>query len=152
MYMFINAVILALLLPAATEQKADVGPACKAELVGSDLLTRVELPTGMVIEGPWRIVHRGDLHAGEERFIVFAQLDHFVERDALTGDRVVVPFPEPIRLAFEGPSQLELIRNAAQTWCITVMRAQQNRTHDRIPPDQKNQTRVAALPVSGATG
>jgi hypothetical protein len=145
MYMFINAVILALLLPAVTEQKAADGPACHAELNGRELITRFELPTGMVIEGPWRVVHRGDVAEGDTHHIVFAQLDRVIETDALTGERVVIPFPEPVRLAFEGQSQHALIRNAAQTWCITVMRAQQNRSLDRISPDQMNQTRITAL-------
>jgi hypothetical protein len=147
MHMFINALIIALLLPSGAGQRAADGPACRAELRGLDLLTRVELPTGVVVEGPWRVVHSGDMRDGESRFIMFAQLDHVIEQDQLTGIRKVVPFPEPVQLAFEGATQSELIYRAAQTWCVTVMRAQQNQAFDHLTAQQKNLTRITVVPA-----
>jgi hypothetical protein len=145
MYMFLNALIMALLLPAAAEQKAADGPACRAQLSGLELRTRLDLPTGIRIEGPWRIVHRGDMAEGEARYILFAQLDHVIQHDRLTGERDIIPFPEPVRLAFEGPSQVELVRRAARTWCVTVMRAQHNQAADLTGRGQ-NSTLITALP------
>lgn len=145
MYMFLNALIMALLLPGAAEQKAADGPSCRAQLSGLELRTHLDLPTGVRIEGPWRIVHRGDMTEGDARHIVFAQLDHVVEHDRLTGERDIIPFPEPVRLAFEGPTQAELVRRAARTWCVTVMRARDNQAAGRTGGGHSPML-IAALP------
>jgi hypothetical protein len=146
MYMFINALILALLLPADGAQKVEDGPACRAQLSGLDLVTTIEFPTGLKVEGPWRVLHSGEMVEEEANFIMFATLDRVIETDALTGGHHIIPFPEPVSLAFEGSNQSELIHRAAQVWCLTVMRAQENQKLERLSPNQTFHTRVAALP------
>lgn len=143
MYLFINALIMALLIPAGGTNLAQEGPTCRAEIKGLNLLTVVELPTGVSVEGPWRITHQGDTESAS-RFKVFATLDHVVETDALTGGRNVIPFPQPVRLAFEGDTQEEVVRRAARVWCVTVMRAQENQMLDQLA--EPTQTRITAAP------
>jgi hypothetical protein len=147
MYMFINSLILALLVPIGQTDRAQDGPACHAELAGLDLRTVIEFPTGLKVEGPWRVVHSGELREGEAHYKMFATLDRVVETDGMTGNRNVIPFPEPISLAFEGSTQKDLIHHAAQVWCVTVMRAQENQQLQRLSPDRATQTRVAAAMV-----
>jgi hypothetical protein len=147
MNMFVNALILALLVPGGTAEKALDGPSCRAEVRGSHLLTTVDLPSGVQVEGPWRIVFSEQIPE-REGFVMFATLDRIVERDALTGGRSVVPFPEPVSLAFEGESQYELVQRAARVWCVTVMRAQENPALQHLSPTQPAQTRIATAPAA----
>jgi hypothetical protein len=146
MYMFINALIIALLVPADGAKKVEDGPACRAELTGHNLVTTIEFPTGLKVEGPWRVLHSGELTEERANFIMYATLDRVIETDALTGGHHVIPFPEPVSLSFEGPNQSELIQRAAQVWCVTVMRAQENQKLERLAPNQAFNTRVAAVP------
>src|SRR5690606_16440088 len=136
-----NALILALLIPTGGAHMAEAGPTCRAELKGVNLLTVVELPNGLVVEGPWRI----DQHSsGNSPFGMIATLDHVIERDALTGSRNVIPFPEPVQLAFEGKTQEEVVQRAARVWCVTVMRAQENQRPDQL--SEPTAARITALP------
>lgn len=146
MYLFLNALILALLVPTGGMQKAEPGPACRAELRGVNLLTVLELPSGVVVEAPWQVVHRGKDESRMQRHVVLATLDRVIEKDALTGERRVMPFPEPVRLAFEGETHEALVERAAEMWCVTVMRAQENQSLDRVSPTQAQHTRITALP------
>jgi hypothetical protein len=149
MYVFINALILALLVPGSGVERVEDGPACRAELKGLDLVTIVDLPSGLRVEGPWRVVHTGDMTEGETHYVMFATLDRVIERDPITGVRSITPFPEPVSLAFEGTSQTELVQRAAQVWCVTVMRAQENQALDKVTPQKASDTRVAALTGTG---
>ncbi|MEX1182524.1 MAG: hypothetical protein WEF86_04765 [Gemmatimonadota bacterium] len=54
---------------------------------GPELLTRVELPAGIVIEGPWIVRRRGQMVGDDTRFLVYAELDRLIETDALTGEQ-----------------------------------------------------------------
>ena len=142
MYLLINALILALLAPLSGVNITDAGPTCRAEIRGMNLLTTVQLPTGIAVEGPWRITHSVDaLSPG--RFTVLATLDHVIETDEFTGGRSVIPFPRPVQLAFEGESQEEIVRRAARVWCVTVMRAQENQMLDHLA--EPTQTRITAV-------
>jgi hypothetical protein len=152
MYMFIYALLLALLLPAGGAETVNDGPSCKAEVTGLKLLTAVYLPGVTVIEGPWRIVHGGEMREQQPHYVMRATLDRVIERDAVTGEQKVIPFPEPVNLAFEGASQHELVERAAQIWCVTVMRAQESQALDRLPANQASITRVAMLPRSQSRG
>lgn len=143
MYLFINALVLALLMPAGGFSLAEEGPTCRAEIRGVNLTTVVELPTGVEVEGPWRLTQPAGL-TESKRHRVVATLDHIIERDGLTGGRSVIPFPQPVSLAFEGDSQEELVRRAARVWCVTVMRAQENQMLERL--DGRVPTRITALP------
>lgn len=145
MYMFINALLVALAAQMSGANKAEDGPACRAELKGRSLLTAVEFPTGLQVEGPWRVVHAGMPHEGSEHYTLLATLDRVVEKDGLTGRQAVIPFTQPLSLAFEGETQEQLIQRAARMWCVTVMRAQENRSLESLSPQHTMNTRVAAL-------
>jgi hypothetical protein len=143
MYMFINALILAVLVPASGAQRVEDGPACSAELKGHDLTTSLQMPTGMRVEAPWRVVHTGEMVEGKPVFVMFATLDRVIERNPTTGSRSIMPFPEPVSLAFEGDSQAEAVQRAAQVWCVTVIRAQENNKLQQLAPRPVLETRVA---------
>jgi hypothetical protein len=145
MYLFLNALILALLLPAGGVQSADVGPACRAELKGAVLRTVLELPGGVAVEAPWRVTHRSSDATRAKRHLMAATLDRVIEKDALTGERNIVPFPQPVHITFEGDTHAALVEHAAELWCVTVMRAQENRSLDRLTPAGAN-AKITALP------
>lgn len=141
MYLFINALIVALLMPTGGTNLAVETPSCRAEIRGQSLVTVVELPTGVAVEGPWKISQATD--ESGEAVRVLATLDHVVETDALTGGRNVIAFPRPVSLQFEGRSQEDVVRRAARVWCVTVMRAQENQTLDML--EDRAPERIAAL-------
>lgn len=132
MYLFINVLILALLVPTGGTYIAEDGPTCRAELNGHKLLTIVELPTGVAVEGPWRVTQGTD-ELSAKAIVLVATLDHVIETDEITGSRSVIPFPQPVRLAFEGHTREEAAHRAARVWCVTVMRAQENQALDHLP-------------------
>jgi hypothetical protein len=146
MYMFINALLLALIVQVSGTNKAEDGPACHAELKGRSLLTTVEFPTGLQVEGPWRVVHAAMPMEESPQFLILATLDRVIEKDGLTGQQQVIPFTEPLSLAFEGETQEQVIQRAARVWCITVMRAQEDRSLETLSPKNALNSRVAALP------
>lgn len=143
MYMFINVLILTLLVPTGGAYIAEDGPTCRAKLNGRNLLTIVELPTGVAVEGPWRVAQGTD-GLGAKSIVLVATLDHVIETDELTGSRNVIPFPQPVRLAFEGHTREEAAHRAARVWCVTVMRAQENRELDHLP--EAAHRRITAVP------
>jgi hypothetical protein len=147
MYMFINALILALLIPAEGVQKVEDGPACRAQLTGENLLTTIEFPTGLKVEGPWRVLHRAEIEDNLPNYIMYATLDRVIETDELTGGHHIIPFPEPVSLSFEGPDQEQLVQRAAQVWCVTAMRAKENQKLERLSPTRTFATRVAFVPT-----
>jgi hypothetical protein len=145
MYMFINALIMALLLPTGAEQAGNL-TACRAELKGVNLLTAVQLPGGVVIEGPWHLKHDGKMQEGRTHFWVIATLDRVIERDAVTGEKRVIPFPEPVTLTYDGTTQEELVHKVTQVWCVTVMRAHENQALDQLPANRSGIMRIVAVP------
>jgi hypothetical protein len=124
MHMLINAVVLAITLPADPAEIARAVPSCTAELDGRVLHTQVEFIDGFVIEGPWRIMHAstGALKNGDRGRIIAAVLDRIVEKDALTGKRRMLPFARGVVVTFEGATPEDLLASAAELWCATVMR------------------------------
>ena len=147
MVLFINALLLVMLVQAPGVQKARDGQACRAELKGQRLLTTYELPDGTLVEGPWQVVHTGTEANGQRMFTMFAVLEQVIEKDGVTGNRKVIQFPSPVRLTFEGPNQRDLVHRAAQVWCVTVLRAQENQALDQISPTQtRHFTRITAVP------
>jgi hypothetical protein len=152
MYMLINALIIALLIPAGSPEsvrRAEAGPSCRAVLEGTNLMTTMEFPTGLTVEGPWRVLHTTEAGGDDANVTIYATLDRVIETDELTGGNEVIPFPEPISLSFEGADRSELMQRAAQVWCVTVMRAQQNQRLENLSPNRAFQTRVARLGGSG---
>jgi hypothetical protein len=145
MFQLINALVLAVLVPAGGAQKVEDGPACRAELAGLALTTVLELPSGLRVEAPWRVVHAGDMDNGEATFVMYATVDRVIETDPVSGKRNIIPFPQPVSLAFEGKTQQELVHRAAQVWCVTVMRAQENQDLQHLDPAPLKGARVASL-------
>lgn len=141
MRFIINAIaLLALAVPAGLRAQATGNaPACRANLDGDQLTTSIEFPDGYAVEAPWRVAwnRSASLEDGRTGVVASAQLDRIVEVTPGTGQRVVTPFPEPIATTFEGASEEELVYRAAQIWCLTVLKAQEqesNRT--RKPANQ----------------
>jgi hypothetical protein len=149
MYMFLNALLVALAAQMSGPQRAEDGPTCRAELKGRSLLTTIEFPTGLQVEGPWRVVHAGMPHDDSPQYVLLATLDRVIEKDGVTGGQHVIPFTEPLSLAFEASTQEELVQRAARTWCVTVMRAQQNQSLESLSPQHAMNRRVAVVMTSG---
>lgn len=113
-------------------------PACRANLDGDQLTTAIEFPDGYAVEAPWSVSwnRAATLENGRPGVVVAAQLDRIVELDPATGQRIVTPFPEPIETMFEGATEDELIYRAAQIWCLTVLKAQEQQEAGRSAPAQ----------------
>jgi hypothetical protein len=101
-------------------QEQDQAPICQAERRGESLITRIEYPDGYKVEGPWRIT--SDLQAGTMS-TVRAVLDHIVEFKPLTSTQQMTALPSAIEMTFRGTSLNALLEEAANVWCITVMKA-----------------------------
>jgi hypothetical protein len=144
MYVFVSAMLLAMMVPAAPQRTGD-GPACHAELRGLTLVTTVDLPSRVRVEGPWKLSHAGalDMTNGTAHFRMEAELDRVVQIDAVTGLERETRLGSPVRLVFEGSDQKDLVRRAAQVWCVTVMRAQENHALDQISPMQPKPVKIA---------
>lgn len=127
-FMIKAAVALALLAPAGLSAQAPAdAPACRADLDGNRLTTTIEFSDGYAVEAPWTVNwnRAASLEDGSRGVSAAASLDRIVEVDPATGQRIVTPFPEPIETTFEGRTEEELIYRAAQIWCLTVLRAQE---------------------------
>ncbi len=123
-----SVVAVALLAPVGLSAQAPAdAPACRADLDGNRLTTTIEFSDGYAVEAPWTVNwnRAASLEDGSRGVSAKASLDRIVEVDPATGQRVVTPFPEPIETTFEGRSEEELIYRAAQIWCLTVLRAQE---------------------------
>lgn|SRR5690554_976436 len=141
MRFMINAVALvALALPAglSAQQSADA-PACRANLDGNQLTTAIEFPDGYAVEAPWNLSwnRAATLENGQQGVAAAAQLDRIVELDPASGQRIVTPFPEPIETKFEGATEDELVYRAAQIWCLTVLKAQEQETTNSPQPSTR---------------
>lgn len=138
MRFLINAIALvALAIPAGLiAQNPGNAPACRASLDGDQLTTTIEFPDGYAVEAPWRVAwnRSASLEDGRPGVVAAARLDHIVEVDPATGQRVATPFPEPIETTFEGHSEEELIYRAAQIWCVTVLKAQERKPAEGAQP------------------
>ncbi|HEX6938188.1 MAG TPA: hypothetical protein VF158_02160 [Longimicrobiales bacterium] len=139
---------LALAAPVGLRAQAPGGaPACRADLDGNRLTTIIEFSDGYAVEAPWTVSwnRAASLEDGSPGVAANARLDRIVEVDPRTGQRMVTPFPEPIETTFEGRSEEELIYRAAQIWCLTVLKAQeQNRSGGRSPASAPRRSSVGA--------
>src|SRR5690606_16947219 len=90
-------------------------------------------PDGYAVEGPWRVTGNRPvaLEDGRPGMAMSASLDRIVEVDPATGQRITTPFSEPIQTTFEGQSEEDLVYRAAQIWCLTVLKAQENHAPSR---------------------
>ncbi len=121
--------MLALAAPAGLlAQNSNNAPACRASLDGDLLTTAISFPDGYAVEGPWRVYGNRavSLEDGRPGMAMSASLDRIVEVDPATGQRITTPFSEPIQTTFEGQSEEDLVYRAAQIWCLTVLKAQEN--------------------------
>lgn len=125
----INALaLIALLIPTGVYAQAqEQAPACRADMQGDQLITTIEFADGYAVQAPWDVEYSrpATLQNGEEGIEVGASLDRIIEVDPATGERVVTPFPEPIETSFQAANEQELIYRAAQIWCLTVLKAQE---------------------------
>lgn len=140
------ATAIALAASAATHAQAqDQAPACRADLDGNQLTTTIEFNDGYAVEAPWSLSwnRAAALPDGRTGVAAAARLDRIVEVDPSTGQRIVTPFPEPIETTFEGGTEEELMYQAAQIWCLTVIKAQEREHGARQP---------ATAPRRGAVG
>lgn len=122
------ALLLALALPAhLMAQQSPSAPACRAALDGDLLTTTIEFSDGYAVEAPWQVTwnRAAALEDGRIGISATARLDRIVEVRPGTKERVMTPFPEPITTTFEGASEQELAYRAAQIWCLTVLKAQE---------------------------
>lgn len=92
---------------------------CHGDLQGNVLKTTIEFEDGSRLIGPWRVAHQRN---GEPAHRVTAVLDRVIEVDG-AGALRTMPFPHGIAVLFEGRSERDMIENAAQVWCSTVLRA-----------------------------
>jgi hypothetical protein len=134
------AMLLALAMPvrlgAQTPAKA---PACRAALDGDLLTTTIEFENGYAVEAPWQVTwnRSASLEDGSRGVQATARLDRIVEVNPGTHERVMTPFPEPITTTFEGHSEQELAYRAAQIWCLTVLKAQEQTPNKSGKPAQR---------------
>src|SRR5688500_10637802 len=144
MYVFVSVMLLAMIVPTAPRREHDV-PACHAKLRGLVLVTSVELPSRVRVDAPWRLSHHGQMRESGTQLLMEAQLDRVVQKDELTGQERETRLGEPVKLVFEGSDQKDLVRRAAQVWCVIVLRAQENRALDQISPSQPKPVKIALM-------
>lgn len=115
----------ALVVPAALagQGPAAAPPACSGELDGQVLTTMIKFPDGYAVEAPWNVLaNRPTSINGAPGYLMSVHLDHIVEHDGVTGQATTTPFPSPIETTFEGATVDEVVYQAAQVWCMTVLR------------------------------
>lgn len=119
--MRVVVVVAALLLAGVAEaQVVRSAPTCKANQSGAELVTRIVFPDGYTVEGPWRVT--GVVKSGRNTTLT-AVLDHIIETAAISSRREHVALPGPIQMKFTGRSMNELLNEAANLWCVTVLKA-----------------------------
>jgi hypothetical protein len=116
--------VLSFLLVAASAvqaQGAAKSPTCHAVRKGQDLITRIEFPDGYSVEGPWHV--KSLISAGSGSTLT-AVLDHIVEsRPFTTGGPQTTALPAAIEISFKGSNMDRILNEAADLWCMTVLRA-----------------------------
>mgnify|MGYP001198383685 FL=1 len=131
-------------LVSGRESPAEPEPSCRGRLDNVLLTTTLQFPDGYAVEGPWRVISNREqpLEDGTMGRAVAASLDRVIEVDE-AGNRSETPFPEPIETVFEGRTETELVYNAAQTWCRTVLQAHGARTNPAPGAEPQRLARVA---------
>jgi hypothetical protein len=144
--MLINAVVLAMTLPADPAELAAGVPTCTAVFADGVLSTQVAFADGYTVEAPWRVLRARNVRAmdGSRARVVSAVLDRIVETNALTGQRSHTRFRERVDVTFRGRTQDDVNDRAAALWCTTVLRM--NGGPQRFAPSSVPRPRVARLP------
>lgn len=104
-------------LPGAPQGSAD--QACRGNLEGDVLHTTIVFDDGSRLIGPWRVMHTEGAPAAHR---LAAVLHRVIEVDSKGAQRTTA-FPQGVAVLFEGRTQRDLIDNAAQVWCSTVLKA-----------------------------
>lgn len=127
MQMIFNALLIAVLFPAAPKSPPAGDPACHAELKGQWLTTTIEFTDGYRLQAPWKVLssQRLDTRGSMQSIVADLLLENLIEGDVITGEQQATPLMQPIRLRLEAQTEPELVLQAAQTWCVTVIQAQQ---------------------------
>lgn len=130
MQMLLNALLLAVLLPAAPQAAVTDEPSCRAELKGGRLTTSIEFTNGYRLDAPWKVLGSQHLEARGNLKSIVADLllEALIETDALTGKQLSTTLAEPIRLRLQAPTEPDIVFQAAQTWCTSVIQARQRST------------------------
>jgi len=103
---------------SAQAQVSQREPACRAERSGEELVTRIVFPDGYTVEGPWRVTGVATAAQGST---ITAVLDHIVETRPLSDARQTTELPGAIQMTFRGRTMNDLLNEAAQVWCSTVL-------------------------------
>ena len=116
-----TAVVLSLGFSTAGDETQP--PNCTGVLEGEKLTTTIEFADGSSVDAPWRVVQVRQVsqQRGAAARVLAVHLDRVVEKDP-TGNRTTTPFPSPIETTFQGQDDDEVVFNAAQVWCITVLK------------------------------
>lgn len=122
MHLLISALLLAALTTGAPTGPE---PNCRAKLEGRLLTTSIQFPSGYTLEAPWQVVQtqRAWVSEKEMRIVVDLALDRIVELDDLTGARNATQLPQPVHVQVVGTTEPEVVQDAAQTWCSSVIKA-----------------------------
>jgi hypothetical protein len=138
--MRILGVMFAAIATACSAQpQVGLEPGCRAERSGNELVTRMEFSDGYAVEGPWRVT--GIATAGHGSTIT-AVLDHIVETRPLSDTPRMTELPSAIQVTFRGRTMNDLLSDAAQMWCTTVLhtRPAHPDVYDANPPQQNRIT------------
>lgn len=111
-------------------------PACRAEHNGEELVTRIVFPDGYTVEAPWHVTARAS--AGRSATIT-AVLDHIIETRPLSRSRLLTELPGRIQMTFHGQTMGDLLSEAAEVWCSTVMHSRSPRFEPSVEPPPSNQ-------------
>jgi hypothetical protein len=118
---------------SAQAQVSQREPACRAERSGDELVTRIVFPDGYTVEAPWRVTAVATVAHGAT---ITAVLDHIVETRPLSDAPQMTELPDAIQMTFRGRTMTDLLSEAAQVWCSTVLhtRPAQPEFYDDDPP------------------
>ena len=130
MSILLSALLLAILVPGRGD---DTEPSCRAQLKGTLLTTTIQFETGYALQAPWTVVQSRREWAGTEQstMVVDLRLDRIDELDDLTGDRKTMKLPRAVQVTVEGATEPDVVMQAAQTWCSTVIKARGERAASR---------------------
>ena len=106
--------------PVASLSNTD--EACRGNLQGDVLHTTIVFDDGSRLIGPWQVMHTEGAPAAHR---LAAVLHRVIEVDSRGAERTTA-FPQGVAVLFEGRTQRDLIDNAAQVWCSTVLKARES--------------------------
>lgn len=137
------AAILAVPVALTAQAPMENAPACSAELDGETLTTTIEFNDGYAVIAPWDVMgSRATTTNGAPGHVIAVHLDHIVEHDPITGQAKTTPFPSPVETTFEGGDMDEVVYQAAQVWCMTVMRVRADGQGALVPPKSERKLPV----------